>query len=287
MRRYNGAMTLFLPRLLSKMGVASRAEAVRLIRAGRVRVNGRLVRDAGARVPPAVRILIDDAEVARPSDPPRRVIAFNKPRGAVTTRRDPDGRPTVFDILGDAGRGLVSVGRLDRASTGLLLFTSDTALAAALTDPARAIVRRYVVTVRGRVTPDAAARLEAGLTLAGERGHAEHLRARRVVIRKASGRETHLLVDLDEGRNREIRRLFQAVGHEATRVHRIAFGAITLGSIPPGAWRPVDVAAITATLGPACAATAPPPATTSRPRPPHARSAGSGSAASYASTRGR
>jgi 23S rRNA pseudouridine2605 synthase len=278
---------VFLPRLLSKMGVASRAEAVRLIRAGRVRVNGRIARDVGARVPPTARIALDDAEVERPPDSAQPLIAFNKPRGAVTTRRDPEGRQTVFDILGDAGRGLVSVGRLDRASTGLLLFTSDRAIAAALTDPARAIVRRYVVTVRGRVTPEAAARLETGLALTGEHGRAEHLHAVRVVIRKASGRETHLLVDLDEGRNREIRRLFQAVGHEATRVHRIAFGAIALGSLPPGAWRPVDADAITSTLGHACAATAPPPATTSRPRPPLARSAASGSAASYASTRGR
>jgi 23S rRNA pseudouridine2605 synthase len=281
-------MTVFLPRLLSRIGVASRAEAVRLIRAGRIRVNGRVVRDAGARVPPTVRVSVDDVEVVRQQPGlVRRVIALNKPRGTVTTRRDPEGRPTVFDILGDAGRGLVSVGRLDRASTGLLLFTTDTALAAALTDPARAIVRRYVVTVRGRVTPEAAARLEAGLAVTGERGRVDRLRATRVVIRKASGRETHLLVDLDEGRNREIRRLFQAVGHEATRVHRVAFGAIALGSIPPGGWRPVEADALTATLGHVCATTAPPPATTSRPRPPRARTAASGSAVSYASARGR
>jgi 23S rRNA pseudouridine2605 synthase len=281
-------MTVFLPRLLSRIGVASRAEAVRLIRAGRIRVNGRVVRDAGARVPPTVRVSVDDVEVVRQQPGlVRRVIALNKPRGTVTTRRDPEGRPTVFDILGDAGRGLVSVGRLDRASTGLLLFTTDTALAAALTDPARAIVRRYVVTVRGRVTPEAAARLEAGLAVTGERGRVDRLRATRVVIRKASGRETHLLVDLDEGRNREIRRLFQAVGHEATRVHRVAFGAIALDSIPPGGWRPVEADALTATLGHVCATTAPPPATTSRPRPPRARTAASGSAASYASARGR
>jgi 23S rRNA pseudouridine2605 synthase len=280
-------MTVLLPRLLSKMGVASRAEAVRLIRAGRVRVNGRVVSDAGARVPPSVRVAVDDAEVVGQADRPRQVIAFNKPRGTVTTRRDPEGRPTVFDILGEAGRGLVSVGRLDRASTGLLLFTTDTALAAALTDPARAIVRRYVVIVRGRVTTEEGARLEAGLALPGERGRVDHLRATRVVIRKASGRETHLLVDLDEGRNREIRRLFRAVGHEVTRVHRVSFGAIALGSIPPGAWRPVEADAIRATLGRASAAIAPPRATPRRPRPLPARSAASGSAASYASTRGR
>ncbi|HEY6359019.1 MAG TPA: pseudouridine synthase [Vicinamibacterales bacterium] len=280
-------MSLFLPRLLSTLGVASRAEAVRLIRAGRVRVNGHVVTDARVRVLRTARVSVDDGDVVRRGDHARRVIALNKPRGTVTTRRDPEGRPTVFDVLGDAGRDLVSVGRLDRASTGLLLFTTDTALAAALTDPARAIVRRYVVTVRGRVTPEATARLEAGLDLSGERGRVERLHATRVVIRKASGRETHLLVDLDEGRNREIRRLFQAIGHEATRVHRVAFGAITLGSIPPGAWRSVEAEAITATLGHASATTARPPATTSTPRPPRARTGASGSAASCASTRGR
>ena len=194
-----------LTRLLSKLRVASRKDAQALIREGRVRVNGRVVLDGAVRVPAGSRITVDDAPVA---DVERRVIALNKPRGTVTSRRDPEGRPTVFDGLGAAADGLVAVGRLDRASTGLLILTTDTALAAALTDPANAVVRRYVVTVRGRVDAGAAARIEAGLDVPGAAGGRERLAATRVVIRKASGRETHLIVELDEGRTREIRRLF-------------------------------------------------------------------------------
>src|SRR6185295_6710657 len=94
-------------------------------------------------------------------------VLFHKPRGVVTTRRDPEGRRTVFDILGDSGRGLVAVGRLDFASTGLLIFTNDTQLANRLTDPASRALRRYVVTVRGRVSPETASRLETGAVVPG------------------------------------------------------------------------------------------------------------------------
>lgn len=272
-----------LVRLLSKRGVASRTDSRDLIRAGRVAVNGRVVRLPQAWVPVGARLEVDGTAVESPAV--RRVLALNKPRGTVTTRRDPEGRPTVFEVLGETGRGLVAVGRLDRASTGLLLFTNDTGLSAALTDPARAIVRGYLVTVRGRVSPEVARRLEAGLTTDGPRGP-ESLHAVHVHIQKASGRETHLAVDLDEGKNREIRRLFAAVGHEVTRLHRVRFGAIALGDLPPGAWRAVDGADLTATLGRASGASAPPRATTRRPRPLPARTAGNDSAASSASTRG-
>jgi 23S rRNA pseudouridine2605 synthase len=147
----------------------------------------------------------------------------------------------VFDVLGDAGRGLIAVGRLDRASTGLLLLTNDTQLANRLTDPANAVVRRYVVTVRGRVDADVARRLERGIAVRASNGGTEQLAALRVTIRKASNRETHIIVDLDEGKNREIRRLFAAAGHEVTRLHRVAFGEFELGSLPPGRWREVGL----------------------------------------------
>jgi 23S rRNA pseudouridine2605 synthase len=272
-----------LTRLLSKLRVASRKDAQALVREGRVRVEGKIVTEGAVRVPPSARITIDDAPVAKAE---RRVIAFNKPRGTVTSRRDPEGRRTVFDVLGDTADGLAAVGRLDRASSGLLLLTTDTALADALTNPANAIVRRYLVTVRGRVDADVTARIEAGVDVADASGRPERLGATRVVIRKASGRETHLVVDLDEGRNREIRRLFQAVGHEVTRLHRVAFGAIELGSLAPGEWRPVTDEAIRATLGRVSGASAPPHATTRTPRRPPARTGASDSAASGASTRG-
>jgi 23S rRNA pseudouridine2605 synthase len=185
--------------------------------------------------PEVVRIAIDDATMRRSA---WTLILLNKPRGTVTAQRDPQGRRTVFDVLGDAARGLVAIGRLDRASTGLLLFTNDTQLANWLTDPVNHVPRRYVVTVKGRVDPATATDLERGMTIRGP-GKDERLRASRVMIRKASGRETHLIVDLEEGRNREIRRLFEAAGHEVTRLHRIAFGGLALGSLEPGAWRHV------------------------------------------------
>src|SRR5947207_4700889 len=177
-----------LNRALSKLGVLSRSQAIEAIRAGRVSVNGRIVRDpACAVMPEQVHVAIDAVPAPRPA--PWRTIALHKPRGVVTTRRDPEGRTTVFDVLGAAGRGLVAVGRLDLASTGLLLLTSDTRLANWITDPGNAVPRTYVVTVRGEVTADAASDLPAA----------------QAVVRKASRRESHLILDLRHGRNRQKR----------------------------------------------------------------------------------
>ena len=241
-KRTSSSANVSLARALSKRRLASRAEARRLILAGRVRVNGRVVTDPDLRVTPErLEIEIDGQRPTSPDSP--RHLAFHKPRGTVTTRQDPEGRPTVFDVLGDAGHGLVAVGRLDRASTGLLLFTTDTQLANRLTNPANRIRRRYVVTVRGRVSSNTARRIESGIDVESSKGRREQLMAQRVEIRKASGRETHLIVDLVEGKNRELRRLFEAAGHEVTRVHRIAFGSVELGDLQPGHWREVKALA--------------------------------------------
>lgn len=220
--------TVPLERALSKLGFASRSEAQALIRDGRVSVNGRIVRQPLARVvPERAAIAIDGATRSKP---PARTIAFHKPRGVVTTRRDPQGRRTVFDVLGDVAEGLVAVGRLDLASTGLLLLTNDTQLANRLTDPDNAIVRRYSVTVRGRMTDDDAAKLTRGGTT--------------VSIRKASNRETHLIVELTQGKNREIRRLLASINREVTGIHRVAFGAMQLGQLQPGQWRLIDATTV-------------------------------------------
>jgi 23S rRNA pseudouridine2605 synthase len=221
-------MKVRLDRALSKLGLASRTEARRLIARGRVRVRGRVVTDAAHLVAPDTGAIAVDGE--RPRTREWRTIALNKPRGVITTRRDPEGRRTVFDVVGDAGRGLVAVGRLDMASTGLLLLTNDTQLAGRLTDPAEGVVRRYVVTVRGALDDAAAARMVTGI---------DGLSAKSVVVRKRSARETHLLVELVEGKNREIRRMFDALGHEVTRLMRVAFGPIELGALEPGKWREV------------------------------------------------
>jgi len=223
-----------LDRALSKLGVASRSEAWRLIADGRIRVAGRTVRDPGRLViPEQSEIAVDNA---RPAFPVWRTIAFHKPRGVVTTRRDPEGRRTVFDVLGNEAQSLIAVGRLDMASTGLLLLTTDTQLANFLTDPSNAIVRRYVVTVRGGLDDDSPARMIAGI---------DGLRASTVRVRKRSARETHLIVELVEGKNREIRRLLASLGHPVTKLMRVAFGAVELGSLQPGQWREVSRREIT------------------------------------------
>lgn len=212
-------MTVALARALSKLGILSRAQATAAIRAGRVRVDGILVRNPLAPVvPERARITVDD-ELRRRAR--WRTIVFHKPRGVVTTRRDPDGRRTVYDAIGAEAEGLVAVGRLDLASTGLLILTSDTQLANWLTDPANAVPRVYLVTVRGDVTPEVAATLPP-------------LDA---VVRKRSVRESHLTVRLMQGRNREVRRMFAAINREVTRLKRVRFGGLEMGDLEPGAWR--------------------------------------------------
>jgi 23S rRNA pseudouridine2605 synthase len=215
-----------LERALSKLGMASRTRARALVREGRVSVNGRAQTNPLAGVnPDRDRILVDEAP---PPPRPWRTIAFYKPRGTVTTRRDPQGRPTVFDVLGEVADGLIAVGRLDLATAGLLILTTDSQLAERLTHPRHGVVRRYRVTARGEVTDAQCAALMDGI---GE------LRASRVTVRKRSRRETHLDVELTEGKNREIRRLFEAIGHPVTRLLRVAYGPIALGALKPGEWR--------------------------------------------------
>lgn len=232
-----------LVRALSKLGALSRTQAGAAIREGRVRVDGRVVRDQ-ARLVDAGRARIE-VDGRRHVPPPWRTVLLHKPRGVVTSTRDPAGRRTVFDVLGDAGRGLVAVGRLDLASSGLLLLTTDTHLADWLTDPAQAIPRLYAVTVRGRVDAGALDRLTGGVA---DRG--DTLRASAAILLKVSGRESHLMVELRQGKNREIRRLFEAVGHEVTRLKRVGFGPLVLGDVPAGAWRELSRAEVVDAFGP-------------------------------------
>src|SRR5215831_6182236 len=154
-RGLSGKGRVPLNRALSKLGVLSRAQATAAIHEGRVRVWGRVVRTPATLVTPETDRIEVDGHRARQTE--WRTILFHKPRGVVTTRTDPEGRPTIYDVLGGAGEGLVAVGRLDFATSGLLLLTSDTQLAHWLTDPTNEIPRLYVVTVRGRVTPNAIA----------------------------------------------------------------------------------------------------------------------------------
>ena len=208
-----------LNRALSKLGILSRAQATEAIRAGRVKVDGRVVTNPAASVvPERVRITVDGERRRRAA---WRTILFYKPRGVVTTRHDPEGRKTIYDVIGPSAKGLIAVGRLDLATSGLLLLTSDTRLAHRITDPGGGVPRVYVVAVRGRVTDEEARELDA----------------ESAIVRKASERETHLIVELRRGRNREVRKLFESIGHEVTTLKRVRFGGLELGDLKPGEWR--------------------------------------------------
>lgn len=220
-----------LNRALSKLGILTRSRATAAILAGRVSVNGHVVRDPGA----AIDIDRARVEVDQQTDDVAewRTVLLNKPRGVVTTTSDPQDRPTVYSLLGEDAEGLVPVGHLDLATTGLLLLTSDTELAAWLTSPASAVARVYIATVRGRVTPDETAQMEQGMMVGGE-----VLAAASVAARKVSDRESHLTIELREGGNRDVRRLCEAIGHEVTRLKRVAFGGLQLDPrLAPGQWR--------------------------------------------------
>lgn len=228
------AKRLTVDRLFSKLGIASRGTSQEWIRAGRVRINGRVVRDPATWVLwPKDSISIDDQPIHGSA---KRFVLLHKPKGVVTTHSDEKGRKTIFDVLpADLGY-LHAVGRLDQATSGLLLLTNDSALSSFLTDPAHKVMRIYLVTVRGAFTESQAAEATVGIVEGGER-----LRCHTVKIQKSSGRESHLEVVLTQGRNREIRRLFMALGHEVTRLRRVQYGPFKLEDLPSGAWREIPI----------------------------------------------
>jgi 23S rRNA pseudouridine2605 synthase len=225
---------LTVDRLLSKRGIASRGTSQEWIRAGRVRINGRVIRDPATWVLwPKDAVSIDDRPI---QDSVKRFILFHKPRGVITTHSDEKGRKTIFDVLpADLGY-MHAVGRLDQATSGLLLLTNDSTLSSLLTDPAHKVMRTYLVSVRGEFTKIQAAEAVAGVVDGGE-----PLQCHTVKIQKSSGRESHLEVVLVQGKNREIRRLFQAVGHEVTRLRRIQYGPFKLENLPSGGWREIPI----------------------------------------------
>lgn len=232
-----------LERALSKLGVATRGEARALIAAGRVTVHGAVASDPfQAVVPERTPICIDGTPVQTTIAP--IVLALHKPRGYLTTRTDPQGRKTIYDLLDDVPQHVIAVGRLDQATSGLLLLTNDTRLADRLLDPRTGLVRRYLVEVSGRVTAEATSRWTQGID-----DHGERLQAHAVVLRKASGRESQLIIELTEGKNREVRRLCAALGHPVQRLKRIAYGPIELGDLAAGAWRTVDMGLLYAAAG--------------------------------------
>lgn len=234
-QREEPAAGVRLQKLLAELGLGSRRVIEGWIAAGRVRVNGR-VAQLGDRVTPADRVRVDGQAVVRRAPRPAlpQVIAYNKPEGQVVTRSDPRGRPTVFAHLPrpEAGRW-IAVGRLDLNTSGLILFTTDGELANRLMHPSREIEREYAVRVLGSVPPEVLTRLTAGLPL-------EDGDARFDSVTEAGGRGANRWyhVVLREGRNREVRRLWEAAGCQVSRLIRIRFGNIPLGPrLFAGRWR--------------------------------------------------
>ena len=219
-----------LERALSKLGLASRSQARVWILEGRLEVNGKTVKNPLHVIIPGKDKITLDGKAVRPES--RKTILLYKPKSVVTTRSDERGRRTVFNLLPEDLQSLHPVGRLDMATTGLLLLTNDTKLSNYLTDPANAIARIYAVSVKGKVTDEEARQLIRGVW---DRG--EFLKPLKLTLRKVSNKESHLIVELTEGKNREIRRLFESIGHEVTSLKRIAFGALALGDMQPGQFR--------------------------------------------------
>lgn len=229
----NAANSHGLARILSKRGVCSRAEAVRWIRAGRVTLNGRVERDPEARTRedhPGIGVdgrMVGDKEAMT-------YVMLNKPRGLVTSAADELGRDTVFACLEGGGLPrLVPVGRLDKASEGLLLFTNDTAWADRVTAPDAHVGKTYHVQVKP--VPDG--RLLAEMRAGVDVGEGERMAVAAVALVRSGGKTAWLEVELHEGKNRQIRRILDALGMETLRLIRIAIGPLVLGDLAKGKWR--------------------------------------------------
>jgi 23S rRNA pseudouridine2605 synthase len=253
-----------LARALSKFGVCSRREAERWIEAGRVEVDGAIERSPRRFIDPARdAVKVDGRRVSDVT--PRLVIALHKPRGLVTTRVDPGGRPTVYDALGSLPRWVFPVGRLDRDSSGLLILTNDHRLGERLTSPAAHVPKTYHARVRGVPDAEALRALREGVELddgtvtreasvkvigaargaargaagdaAGDAAGESTRDAARGRVRGTDGTSTWLELVLTEGKNRQVRRMCSAVGHEVLELVRVKIGRLVLGDLAPGEWR--------------------------------------------------
>jgi 23S rRNA pseudouridine2605 synthase len=232
-----------LARVLSKLGVCSRSQAEKAIHEGRVSVDGRVVRDPERSADPErQRICLDGEAVAAAK---RVYIALNKPRGTVVSAADERGRDTVYELLANAGLPwLGPVGRLDKASEGLLLLSNDSAWAAQLTDPRYHVDKTYHVQIDTVPGDDVLERIIQGATDKGE-----HLAAKKISLLRSGEKNAWLEVTLDEGRNRHIRRLLETQGIGVLRLIRVAIGSLTLGSLAKGQWRHLTAAEVASLTG--------------------------------------
>ncbi len=222
-----------LARIMSKRGICSRAQAERLIRAGSVRVDGRVERDPEARTGEHARIAIDGVETGVAQ---KRYLMLNKPRGFVTTRADEHGRNTVYELFKGANLPWIApLGRLDKASEGLLIFSNDSEWAARIGAPETHLDKTYHVQIDALADAGMLERLRSGVIDDGEL-----LRAKSVRELRRGEKNAWLEIILDEGRNRQIRRLLAALDIRVLRLVRIAIGPLVLGDLAKGAWRELD-----------------------------------------------
>ena len=232
--------------VLARLGIASRRGVVEIIEAGKVQVNGQVVWEKGLRVDPAKdKINVEGREFSTQLPPKKAYYIFYKPKGVMTTLQDPHAEKTVADFFQLVPERLFPVGRLDRDTTGVLLMTNDGELTFRLTHPKFGVDKKYHVKVQGVVTEDAAKKIEKGVELE------EGMTAPCVVrIDEKTKRETRLTVTMHEGKKRQIRRIFQKIGHRVLELERFQYGPLTLGDMKPGQKRtltPQEIEALKAT----------------------------------------
>jgi 23S rRNA pseudouridine2605 synthase len=238
-----------IAKVIARAGLASRRAAEAMIEAGRVSVNGVAIHSPALNVAPGDRIAVDGVPLPRRAR--TRLFRYHKPRGLVTTHADPQGRPTLFAKLPKRLPRLISVGRLDINSEGLLLLTNDGGLARALELPATGWLRRYRARALGRVTPQALERLKSGVTVAGVRyGPIE------ATLDREQGANVWLTLGLREGKNREVRKVLESLGLKVNRLIRVAYGSFELGELDDGGVEEVTTEDLRAALGPQLAAQA-------------------------------
>jgi 23S rRNA pseudouridine2605 synthase len=222
-----------LERILSKAGVCSRTQAALWIRSGRVRVNGVTILDPDAWFDPERDLVTVDGQRLRSAE--KLYYAFHKPRGYLTTRTDPGGRPTIYDLFEKEDAWLIPVGRLDLDTSGLLLLTNDTHFAERVTNPESRIEKTYQVEARPRLDLAALERLRRGVVL-----HDGPTRPARVENVRERGPATIFELSISEGRNRQVRRMVKEVGARVSKLARISIGEVLLGDLPAGALRPLS-----------------------------------------------
>ncbi len=220
-----------LQKYLAGCGIASRRNAEKMILEGRVSVNGQVIQTLGTQVDEAADIVQVDGITVHPEEE-KHYLAYNKPVGEVTTVSDPEGRATVMDRFRDYPVRLFPVGRLDYDSEGLLLLTNDGELMNQLLHPSFEIPKSYLTKVSNNVTEDEIKMLRKGVIIEGKMTSPASVR----LIRHDTF-STDLLITIHEGRNRQVRRMIAAIGHQVVRLKRIRFGPVYLNDLPSGMWR--------------------------------------------------